>query len=249
MADRTPSIKPEGVHVAIVMDGNGRWATARGLPRAAGHQQGVETLRAIIEAAKDLGVGYLTVYSFSTENWARPETEIASLFQLLRVYVEKDLDKLREEGVCIRVLGAKDKLPDDIRKIIANVETSTAHNTQFCFNIAFNYGSRDEIVRAIKAMIDGGISGDDIDEALLSQHLYTAHCPDPEIVIRTSGEQRLSNFLLWQCAYSEFFFTDTLWPDFTAAEFGDILAAFEARQRRFGGVDKIAQAESVRVVS
>lgn len=227
-------------HIAIIMDGNGRWAKQRGLPRSAGHERGVEALRRTVEAAGALGLKYLTVFSFSTENWRRPATEINALFSLLKAYVRKDLKRLADEGVRVRVLGNRQGVPDDIADLIRKAESETAHNTERFLNIAFNYGGREEIIRACRRAAEQVATGElvaaEIDEACFSSLLDTNGIPDPELLIRTSGEYRLSNFLLWQAAYAELIFADVLWPDFSREHLEDAIAKFRKRERRFGGV-------------
>ena len=225
-------------HVAIIMDGNGRWATARGRPRAFGHRQGVEALRKTVRAAGDLGIKQLTVFSFSTENWQRPAAEVDALFELLRMYVAADLEKLASEGVQIQAIGRRDGLGSDLLEIIERAERRTSGNERFKLVIAFNYGGRDELLRAAQRaarQLGGDLSG--LDEAGFENFLDTAGFPDPDLVIRTSGEHRISNFLLWQAAYSEFVFMDVLWPDFDEAALRAALEEFALRDRRYGGVD------------
>jgi len=225
------------LHVAIIMDGNGRWAQARHRPRVFGHQAGVKTVRRIVENAADMGIQYLTLYSFSTENWTRPKAEIAALFNLLRKYVEDDLETLNRNNVRIRILGSRKGLKPDLLELIERVELTTKANTEFHLNIAFNYGGRDEILRAAaKASADGkDLSA--MNEADLTPYLDTADLPEPDLVIRTSGEKRISNFLLWQAAYSEFVFTDVLWPDFTKADLQAAISDYQNRERRFGNLN------------
>lgn len=227
-------------HVAIIMDGNGRWATSRGLPRAVGHERGVEALRRTVEAAQVLGLKTLTVFSFSTENWRRPASEVSALFGLLKAYVKRDLDRLTREGVRVRILGTRSGLPDDIAELVERAEHRTADNTAFNLCIAFNYGGREELVRAAqvaaKAVAAGELDADEIDEAVFASGLDTAGLPDPDLLIRTSGEARLSNFLIWQCAYAELVFMDVLWPDFGESHLREALEVYAARERRFGGL-------------
>ena len=227
-------------HDAIIMDGNGRWARARGRPRTFGHRAGVEALRRTVEAAGDLGIQYLTVFGFSTENWTRPPDEVSALIDLLRLYVRMDLDRLEREGVRVRIIGARDGLEPDLLQIIERAETRTASNAQLYLTIAFNYGGQCEISRAAKRIAmevaAGRLDPATIDEDVFSAHLDTAGIPDPDLVIRTSGEQRLSNFLLWQAAYAELVFVDALWPDFGRADLESALAEFRRRERRFGAV-------------
>ena len=225
------------LHVAIIMDGNGRWAQARHRPRVFGHQAGVKTVRRIVEDAADIGIQYLTLYSFSTENWTRPKAEIAALFSLLRKYVEDDLDTLNRNNVRIRILGSREGLKPDLLELIHRVETTTEANTEFHLNIAFNYGGRDEILRAAAKAVADGKDLFSLKEAELTPYLDTADIPEPDLVIRTSGEKRISNFLLWQAAYSEFVFADVLWPDFTKADLQAAIADFHKRERRFGNLN------------
>lgn len=218
------------------MDGNGRWAQARHRPRVFGHQAGVKTVRRVVEDASEMGVKCLTLYSFSTENWSRPKAEIAALFSLLREYVEQDLQTLHERGVKIRILGSKEGLKPDLISLINRVQTTTAENTNFQLNIAFNYGGRDEFLRATKRAMAAGHTEESLTSEVLESFLDTAGLPDPDLVIRTSGEMRISNFLLWQAAYAEFVFTDVLWPDFTRADLEAAISDFQRRDRRFGNL-------------
>ncbi len=227
-------------HVAIIMDGNGRWASARGLPRAAGHRQGVEALRRTVRAAADLGVEFLTLYSFSSENWSRPPAEVTFLLELLRRFIRTDTGELHRAGVRIAVIGARDGLDPNIVSMLEEAEHLTRDNTKFRLVIAFNYGSRQEITRAAQLLAqkvaEGKITPSDITPAVLSNHLDTGGMPDPDLLIRTGGEQRLSNYLLWQCAYTEFVFIPDYWPDFDAALLERAIGEFQARDRRFGGL-------------
>jgi undecaprenyl diphosphate synthase len=221
------------------MDGNGRWAKAHNRPRAFGHRQGVEALRATVEAAGDLGVEYLTVFGFSTENWTRPPEEVEALFDLLRLYVDRDLDRLAREGVRVRIIGDRAALSPDIVRIIERAEKATAHNTRLNFIIAFNYGGQGEIVAAARriaqAVKDGSLQPEDITAATFPNFLDTKGLPDPDMLVRTSGEMRISNFLLWQCAYAEFVFLDVLWPDFRKTPLEAAIEEYRRRDRRFGG--------------
>lgn len=234
-------------HVAIIMDGNGRWAAGRGLPRAAGHRAGVEALRRTVRAAGDMGIRYLTVFAFSSENWTRPPNEITDLMGLLRLFVRRDLAELHEAGVRIRVIGRRDDLAPDIRDLLEEAESLTAGNRALNLIIAFNYGARDEIARAARSLAEdvlaGRITPDAIDTASIAERLDSHDLPDPELIIRTSGEQRLSNFLLWQAAYSEFAFLPCFWPDFTAEHLRAAVAEYEMRDRRFGGLPARAMAK------
>jgi undecaprenyl diphosphate synthase len=228
-------------HVGIIMDGNGRWAAARGLPRIAGHRRGVEALRRTIRAAGELGVRYLTLYSFSSENWRRPAQEIADLMGLLKRFIRNDLAQLHANGVRVVVIGSRDDLAPDIRNLLIEAEELTRENVNMTLIVAFNYGARQEIAAAARALAmdaaKGWIDPAAIDEAMLESRLFTAGAPDPDLIIRTSGEQRLSNFLLWQAAYAEFVFLPVHWPDFDRAAFEEAIAIYASRQRRFGGVD------------
>lgn len=228
------------VHVAIIMDGNGRWAKKRGLPRTAGHAQGARVVEQILEDADHMGIRYLTVYAFSTENWSRPDSEVKALMNLLRTYMKTSLAKCARNNVRIRVIGDKSRLDSDLQASIANLEKETASNTGIGFQIAINYGSRDEIVRAVRKAAqkvkDSGLNPEDITEAMISDELDTVGIPDPDLLIRTGGEQRISNFLLWQTAYSELYFCDAAWPDFNKAELEKAVDAFNNRERRYGGL-------------
>lgn len=219
------------------MDGNGRWAQARHRPRVFGHQEGVKTVRRIVEDASEIGVKCLTLYSFSTENWSRPKAEIAALFGLLKEYVDRDLGTLHERGVRIRVLGSRHGLKPDILSLLERVEATTQENSKFNLNIAFNYGGRDEIIRATQAALKAGHTAETLTQTVLEEYLDTTDLPDPELVIRTSGEIRVSNFLIWQTAYSEFVFTDVLWPDFTKADLEAAILEYQKRERRFGNLN------------
>ncbi len=228
-------------HVAIIMDGNGRWAKARGLPRTEGHRRGVEAVRRAIRHAADIGVSYLTLFSFSSENWARPASEVADLLGLLRLFIRSDLAELKANNVRVRIIGERDSLRPDLCKLLKDAEDGTRDNTGLTLVVAFNYGARDEIARAARklaeAVANGALSPDEITIDAVSDALDTAKIPDPDLIIRTSGEQRLSNFLLWQAAYAEFVFVPVLWPDFDAAAFDAAIADFMNRERRFGRVD------------
>ncbi len=227
-------------HIAIILDGNGRWAKKKGMPRNYGHAQGSKNVERICEDAYKMGVKYLTVYAFSTENWKRPKDEVDALMNLLRNYMKTCLKTAEKNRMRVRVLGDKTALDADIRTRIAELEEATKNNDGLNFQIALNYGSRDEMVRAIRALAgdckEGKVEVDDIGESLFEQYLDTHDIPDPDLMIRTSGEQRLSNYLLWQLAYSEFYFTDVLWPDFTKEELVKAIEYYNHRDRRFGGV-------------
>ncbi|HYD64660.1 isoprenyl transferase [Azospirillum sp.] len=226
------------VHVAIIMDGNGRWAKARGLPRTAGHKKGVEAVRRTVEAARELGIGYLTIFSFSSENWRRPEEEVSDLMGLLRFYLRSEIAELHKAGVRLRVMGDRTRLADDINRLIDQAEGLTADNKALTLVVALSYGSRQEIAMAARRLAEevkaGRLDPAAIDEEAVTARLYTADIPDPDLIVRTSGEQRLSNFLLWQSAYSELVFVDTLWPDFTKRDLEAAIEEFHRRERRFG---------------
>lgn len=228
------------VHVAIIMDGNGRWAQMRGLPRAEGHRKGLEALRQTVHNAAALGIRYLTVFSFSTENWRRPPTEVSFLLGLMKRFVEKDLAELHAANVRVRIIGNRETIGPDIQQLIRHAEALTQDNQRMELLVAFNYGSRDELSRAAKALAmdvaAGRLDPAAVDEAALMSRLDTAGLPDPDLVIRTSGESRISNFLLWQAAYAEFVFTPVLWPDFDKKALDDAIAAFARRERKFGGL-------------
>lgn len=229
-------------HIAIILDGNGRWAKAKGMPRNYGHAQGSKNVERICEEAWRMGIKYLTVYAFSTENWSRPESEVTALMKLLRNYMKTCLKTAAKNDMKIRVIGDIEPLDDDIKSRIRELESATVNNGGLNFTIALNYGSRDEIVRASRRMgkdcAEGRLDPDSIDETVFESYLDTHGIPDPDLMIRTSGEQRLSNYLLWQLAYSEFYFTDVPWPDFTKAELVKAVEEFNHRHRRFGGVEE-----------
>jgi len=229
---------PPPRHVAIIMDGNGRWAEKHGMRRSAGHKRGAEAVREAIEGAAESGVKYLTLYAFSSENWNRPPEEVTDLMGLLKLYLSQEIKSLHKEGVRLRVIGSKARLSDDIIRMINKAEAKTANNTRLTLVIALSYGAREEITEAVRNISrrvrDGKLQPEDISEAMLDNALFTHDIPDPDLIIRTSGEQRLSNFLLWQCAYSEFLFIDTLWPDFTKADFSAAVANYAERDRRYG---------------
>lgn len=229
-------------HIAIILDGNGRWAKAKGMPRNYGHAQGSKNVERICEEAWRMGIKYLTVYAFSTENWSRPESEVAALMKLLRNYMKTCLKTAAKNDMKIRVIGDIEPLDDDIKSRIRELEAATVNNGGLIFTIALNYGSRDEIVRAsrriAKDCAEGRLDPDRIDESVFESYLDTHGIPDPDLMIRTSGEQRLSNYLLWQLAYSEFYFTDVPWPDFTKEELVKAVEEYNHRHRRFGGVEE-----------
>jgi undecaprenyl diphosphate synthase len=218
------------------MDGNGRWAELRGLSRSEGHKRGVERVSEITKAACGVGVKTLSLYAFSLENWSRPETEITVLMKLLESFLINDLVTFMNNGIRFRVIGNRSKLPEKIQDLIGHVEHMTSDNSNLLVHCALSYGGRDEIVRAVKRAFNDGVTPDDLTEEILGSHLDTTGASDPDLIIRTSGEQRLSNFLLWQSAYSEFFFTNTLWPDFTKEEFLEAIYQYQIRDRRFGKV-------------
>ena len=226
-------------HIAVILDGNGRWAKAKGLPRKLGHVQGAKTIEEVCELMWNHGVEYFTVYAFSTENWKRSEEEVSALMTILREYMVKSIQRANANNMRVRIIGEKSRLAEDIQKSIAELEQATVGNTGLKFTIAINYGSRDEITRAVRRIAgraaSGEISAESINEDMISAELDTAGYPDPDLLIRTSGEQRISNFLLWQCAYSEFYFTDVLWPDFGEKDLVAALEAYAGRDRRYGG--------------
>lgn len=221
-------------HVAIIMDGNGRWAKQRGLPRLAGHRAGTENLRRIIEACVEFGIKYLTIYAFSTENWGRPEEEVSGLMGIFDEVFERELTELHKQGAKLNHIGRLDEVRPSLREKVIQGMERTKDNKRLVLNVAFNYGGRDEIVQAIKGIVKDGIDPETIDEKVVSDHLYTAGMPDPDLVIRTSGEQRISNFLIWQAAYAEWVFPQTLWPDFGRDELLEAIQEFGKRERRYG---------------
>lgn len=227
-------------HIAIIMDGNGRWAKQRKLPRTMGHKAGVETIRRVIKETHILGIKYLTLYAFSTENWKRPKDEVSALMKLLVEYLRSELQELNKNGVVIKILGDINMLPKDAQSEVKEAIEITKNNTGVVLNIAFNYGGRDEIIRAVKLVSNDVKSGkliiEDIDEKTLEKYLYTTGTPDPDLIIRPSGEQRISNFLLWQCAYSEFWYSNVCWPDFKEEHLHEAIYDYQHRDRRYGGV-------------
>ncbi|MBA4421433.1 MAG: isoprenyl transferase [Anaerolinea sp.] len=239
MSDTKPTGQAQAIpqHVAIIMDGNGRWAKKRGLPRLAGHQAGTENLRRIIRACVELGVRYLTIYAFSTENWGRPREEVEGLLKILESVIEKELRELHEEGVQLRHIGRLEKLPASLRTQVKNAIELTKDNDRLTVVVAFNYGGKDEIVHAVEQLIRAGVKPEEVSESLIASQLFTAGIPDPELIIRTSGEMRLSNFLIWQAAYSEYYVTPAYWPDFDKEELQKAIDAYGLRNRRFGSVD------------
>ena len=235
-ADPTPGPN----HVAIIMDGNGRWAKARGLPRVAGHRRGADAVRRVVRGAGELGIPVLTLFAFSTENWTRPADEVNDLMGLLRHYLRNELDELRRNGARLRVIGNREGLASDIVRDISDAENMTRGNGRIDVNICINYGARAEILQAIRSLARqvaaGELTADRIDEDRFESELLTSGVPDPDLLIRTSGEQRISNFMLWQCAYAELVFVDTLWPDFGKEHLEQAIAEFRRRERRYGGV-------------
>jgi len=227
-------------HVAIIMDGNGRWATERGQPRSAGHRQGVEALRRTVRAAGEMGIGVLTLYSFSSENWSRPASEVRFLLELLRRFIRTDVAELHQANVRLMMIGDRDGLEASLRLMVEEAEALTRGNEGMRLVIAFNYGSRQEITRAVQAMArkvaDGSMTPEDITPAAIGDHLDTAGLPEPDLLIRTGGEQRISNYLLWQCAYTEFVFIPEYWPEFNGELLGRAIATYRMRDRRFGGI-------------
>ena len=229
-------------HVAVIMDGNGRWAAQRHLPRVEGHRAGIDSVRDIVETSARLGIQVLTLYAFSVENWKRPVTEVSTLMSLLKRYLRLELNTLLRNNIRFQVIGLKEALAPDIRRELAAAEEKTAGNAGMLFNIALNYGGRAEIVEAVRRLLAAGVKPDDVDEQRFSEYLYTAGQPDPDLLIRTSGEMRISNFLLWQIAYAEIWVTDTLWPDFRKRDLFEAILAYQKRDRRYGGINQPAVA-------
>jgi len=225
-------------HVAIIMDGNGRWAKMRGLPRIEGHRNGVKKVNEIIDAAIEARLEAVTFYTFSMENWSRPAAEVNALMRFLSTYIKSEMNRLHEQNIVFRAIGKLDKLPAGVQELLADFEGLTKNNTGLIVTTALSYGGREEIVNAVKKITEQGISAQDIDDRVVEANLYTVGIPDPDLIIRTSGEMRLSNFLLWQSAYAEFYFTDILWPDFGRDEFMSALREFEGRERRFGALSE-----------
>lgn len=236
--DGLPQPPAPPVHVAIIMDGNGRWAKARGMPRLVGHKRGVESVRDTVKSAQALGVRYLTLYGFSSENWRRPEAEVKDLMGLLRLYLRSEIAELHREGVRLRIIGQRTRLSDDIRALIDNGERLTQGNHTLTLTIALSYGGRDEIAYAAKQIAEavkaGTLDPAEVDEETVASHLFTSDMPDPDLLIRTSGEKRISNFLLWQCAYAELVFIDKHWPDFSRDDLESAIREYHGRERRFG---------------
>jgi undecaprenyl diphosphate synthase len=223
-------------HVAIIMDGNGRWALARGLPRLAGHRAGTENLRRIITASVEFGVRYLTIYAFSTENWGRPREEVEGLMRILEDVIDKELAELNKEGVQLRHIGRLERLDPKLQEKVLYAIDLTKNNSRLILNVAFNYGGRDELVCAVQRILQDGVKPEEVNVDLINRYLFTAGVPDPDLIIRTSGELRVSNFMIWQSAYSEWYVTPTYWPDFGKEEYHKALEAFANRDRRYGGL-------------
>ncbi|MDI6694655.1 MAG: isoprenyl transferase [Anaerolineales bacterium] len=231
-------------HVAIIMDGNGRWALARGLPRLAGHRAGTENLRRVIEACIEFGIQYLTIYAFSTENWGRPEEEVQGLMKIFEDVIDRELQELHDQGVQMRHIGRLDRLSPEFRQKVLHALEYTKHNTRLILNVAFNYGGRDEIVNAIQCMIRDGLQPEEITVEVVNRYLFTAGVPDPDLIIRTSGELRGSNFLIWQGAYSEWYFPPVYWPDFDKEQLRLALEEYSHRERRYGRVSPVSNTTS-----
>jgi undecaprenyl diphosphate synthase len=234
-------------HVAIIMDGNGRWAISRGLPRLAGHRAGTENLRRIITACTEFGIKYLTIYAFSTENWGRPREEVDGLMHILEDVIDKELAELNEEGVQLRHIGRLERLDPKLQEKVLDAIELTKNNNRLVLNVAFNYGGRDEIVCAVQRIIEDGVKVKDVNSDLVSQYMFTAGIPDPDLIIRTSGELRVSNFLIWQGAYSEWYVTSVFWPDFNREELRKALDTFNKRDRRYGGLSQTMKEISLHV--
>ena len=228
-------------HIAIIMDGNGRWALSRGLPRLAGHRAGTENLRRVIEACIEFGIRYLTIYAFSTENWGRPQEEVQGLMRILEDVIDRELQELHDQGVQLHHIGRLDRLNPVLREKVLHAVEFTRENTRLVLNVAFNYGGRDEIVCAVQRMIEEGVKPENVSDEMISRYLFTAGVPDPDLIIRTSGELRGSNFLIWQGAYSEWYFTPTYWPDFDRDQLHAALQEFSQRSRRYGGLSQFSE--------
>jgi undecaprenyl diphosphate synthase len=239
LKDRFPGITRVPHHVGIIMDGNGRWAQARGLPRVAGHRAGTENIRRVLRGATELGIQVLTIYAFSTENWARPPAEVNALMRLLGEVIRRELDDLHRNGVCIRHSGRLEGIAPHLQREIQHAISLTRHNDRIVLNVAFNYGGRAEIVDALRHIMRDGYAPEAVTEELVSQYLYTGGLPDVDLIIRTGGEYRLSNFLIWQAAYAEYYATPTFWPDFDESELAAALQEFSRRDRRFGKVTPV----------
>jgi undecaprenyl diphosphate synthase len=229
-------------HVGIIMDGNGRWAESRGLPRIEGHRRGVERIKEVVEVSAELGLKVLTVYAFSIENWRRPSAEVTTLMKLLELYLKKELGNLNKNNIVFKTIGDIWRLPEDIQKVIRETEEKTSFNKGMVLVAAWSYSGRNEILRAVKKMLYSGVRPEEISEEVFNSYLDTAGLPSPDLIIRTSGEMRISNFLIWQGAYSELYFTDTLWPDFTKDEFLLAIQDYQRRERRFGAISLRADA-------
>jgi undecaprenyl diphosphate synthase len=239
MPKKSPATRSEvPTHVAIIMDGNGRWALRRGLPRLVGHRAGTENLRRIITACVEFGVKYLTIYAFSTENWGRPREEVEGLMHILEDVIDRELAELNKEGVQLRHIGHLERLDPKLQEKVLDAIELTRHNDRLVLNVAFNYGGRDEIIFAIQKMIKDGVKPEEVNSDLVSRYLFTAGVPDPDLIIRTSGELRVSNFMIWQGAYSEWYVTSVYWPDFDKNEFRKALDTFGRRDRRYGGLSQ-----------
>ena len=240
MSDRPLDLPPERIprHVAMIMDGNGRWALSRGLPRMAGHKAGTENLRRVIRATVEFGIKYLTIYAFSTENWGRPPEEVRGLLSILEDVIDRELNELHKEGVQLRHIGRLEKLAPVLQEKVLDAVELTKNNDRLILNVAWNYGGRDEIVQAIRRMMKDGVEAEKVTDELVGQYLYTAGVPDPDLIIRTSGELRISNFLIWQAAYSEWYVTPTYWPDFDKEEYRRAIETYGQRDRRYGGVSE-----------
>jgi len=223
-------------HVAIIMDGNGRWAARRGLPRVAGHERGTDNIRRITHAAGELGIGYLTLWAFSTENWRRPADEVQGILRILGEAIERETDELHRQGAQLRHIGSLDGLEPRLRRSVLDAIELTKHNDRLVLTLAFNYGGRQELVAAVRDLVASGVAPEQVDERLIARHLYTRDLPDPDLIVRTSGEYRMSNFLLWQAAFAELFFTPRLWPDFGPDDLRAAVSEFGRRDRRFGRV-------------
>jgi undecaprenyl diphosphate synthase len=235
MTETAPADVQTARNVAIIMDGSGRWAERRGVSIAEGHRAGARAVRRTVEAAIDLGLESLAVYAFSTENWTRPPDEVEALMEILAETIEREMPDLAAQGVRVRFIGRRDRAPDDLRARMEELESTTAGNTRLRLWVAFDYGGRAELVAAARKLVEDGVPADDVDEDALAAHLYAPDMPDPDVVVRTSGERRVSNFLLWQLAYSELVFVDTLWPDFGADELRGAVDEYARRRRRYGG--------------
>ena len=235
-ADWVPAPDQLPRHVAIIMDGNGRWANERGLPRLFGHRAGTDNVRTVLKASVELGIRYLTIYAFSTENWNRPADEVSGLFGIMAEVIKGETAELHQNGVCVRHVGRSEGLPEALVQAIREATALTRDNNQLILNVAFNYGGRAELVDAIRRLIRDGVAAEAVDEVLIGKYLYTGGQPDPDLIVRTAGEMRLSNFLLWQSAYAEYYSTPTYWPDFDREELRRALYSYAGRQRRYGSV-------------